>query len=170
MVPYAAKFGYTEEDLANNPALHSRLMAQYARDHGHEPTDSWILIVHSDETSDYFPFEDASWMWCCALAPLIRFLEYASIENHDRDTREANARAVRRFLVWSHGRGLSLTAIREGEISDYLEGLDLSPPDRRRHQAAIRLLFEWLVVGELIAVNPVAAGHSPASGPVQSPR
>jgi hypothetical protein len=47
-------------------------MDQYARDHGHDPTGSWILIVHEDGTSDFFPFADGTGMWCCSLAPLIR--------------------------------------------------------------------------------------------------
>ena len=58
--------------MANNPELHDALMDQYARDQGHEPTDSWILIVHEDGTSDYFPFDEPIGMWCCSLGPLIR--------------------------------------------------------------------------------------------------
>lgn len=47
-------------------------MDQYCRDHGHEPAASWILIVHEDGTSDYFPFDEPTGMWCCSLGPLIR--------------------------------------------------------------------------------------------------
>ena len=47
-------------------------MDQYARDHGHDPTGSWILIVHEDGTSDFFSGANATEAWCCSLAPLIR--------------------------------------------------------------------------------------------------
>ena len=47
-------------------------MDQYAREQGHDPTGSWILIVHADGSSDMLRFDDPAQMWCCNLAPLIR--------------------------------------------------------------------------------------------------
>jgi len=64
-VPFAAKFGHTPEELAQDRELEDRLMDAYAREYGHEPTDNWILVVHPDDTSDFYVFADASEMWCC---------------------------------------------------------------------------------------------------------
>jgi hypothetical protein len=64
-VPFAAKFGHTPEDLANNRALEDQLMDEYARSYGHQPTGNWILVVHPDDSSDFYPFGDPAQMWCC---------------------------------------------------------------------------------------------------------
>jgi hypothetical protein len=40
-------------------------MDEYARSYGHEPTENWILVVHPDDSSDFYPFEDPTQMWCC---------------------------------------------------------------------------------------------------------
>jgi hypothetical protein len=47
-------------------------MDEYARSYGHEPTERWILIVHADNTSEFYPFDDPTTMWCCDRGPLIR--------------------------------------------------------------------------------------------------
>jgi hypothetical protein len=40
-------------------------MDDYARSYGCEPTDNWILIVHRDNTTDFYTFADPGEMWCC---------------------------------------------------------------------------------------------------------
>ena len=47
-------------------------MDEYARAYGHEPTDNWILVVHPDDSSEFFTFDDPSDMWCCDARPSIR--------------------------------------------------------------------------------------------------
>ncbi len=40
-------------------------MDEYARSYGHEPTENWILVVHADDTSEFYAFDDPAVMWCC---------------------------------------------------------------------------------------------------------
>jgi hypothetical protein len=40
-------------------------MDEYARSYGHEPPDNWILMVHPNNTSEFYTFDDPSNMWCC---------------------------------------------------------------------------------------------------------
>jgi hypothetical protein len=47
-------------------------MDEYARSYGHEPTESWILVVHPDDTSEFHPFPDPSTMWCCVRRGAVR--------------------------------------------------------------------------------------------------
>jgi hypothetical protein len=63
-VPFAAKFGYTEQDLEDSD-IENRLFEEYARVYGYEAEGSWILVVHADDTSEFFPFDDPADMWCC---------------------------------------------------------------------------------------------------------
>jgi len=73
-VPFAARSGLTAEDLARDRDLEDRLMDEYARSYGHEPTASWILVVHPDNTSEFFTFDDPTQMWCCGRREAIREL------------------------------------------------------------------------------------------------
>ena len=40
-------------------------MDEYARSYGHEPTDNWILVVHPDDSTAFYVFDDPAQMWCC---------------------------------------------------------------------------------------------------------
>lgn len=46
-------------------------------------------------------------------------------------------------------------------VAAYIESHQASDPTRKQHPAAIKMLFDWLVTGQLIAVNPAAAGRGP---------
>ena len=47
-------------------------MDEYARSYGYEPTDNWILIVHENNETEYYTFEDQKDMWCCRLKDVLR--------------------------------------------------------------------------------------------------
>lgn len=49
-------------------------MDQYALEYGHQPTANWILIVHPDNSSDFFTFEEPDEMWCCESRGAVRKL------------------------------------------------------------------------------------------------
>ena len=52
-----------------------------------------------------------------------------------------------------------LGAIRTHHVSAYIEGLSRSynGPTVKQHLAAIRMLFDWLIVGQVVGQNPAAA-------------
>jgi site-specific recombinase XerD len=104
-----------------------------------------------------------------------RFLEFfaASIENDN--TRMAYYRAVCSFFAWldEHAIG-ELADIEPFHVAAYLKALRVSEPvDRiarqraaskptvKQHLAAIRMLFDWLVVGQVLAINPAHAVRGP---------
>jgi hypothetical protein len=41
------------------------LREEYARSRGYDPKGSWILIVHADDSTEFYRFDDPSQMWCC---------------------------------------------------------------------------------------------------------
>ncbi|MGH9396897.1 MAG: site-specific integrase [Terriglobia bacterium] len=90
-----------------------------------------------------------------------KFIEYFTAQIRNRNTREAYARAVGQFLAWCEERGLSLATLRPVHVAGYIEKLPLSPPTVKQHLAAIRMLFDWLVVSQIIPMNPAAAVRGP---------
>jgi hypothetical protein len=73
------------------------------------------------------------------------------------------ARSCRQFFAWCEDRGLSLTAIRPFDVAAYIEGLQQthSAPAVKQQLASVRMLFDWLVTGQIVPVNPAAAVRGP---------
>lgn len=92
-----------------------------------------------------------------------RFLEFFTVTIRNRNTRAAYARAAWRFFHWCEERGLSLTGIEPMLVSLYIEELcdSVSPPTVKQHLASLRMLFDWLVTGQVLPVNPAASVRGP---------
>ena len=92
-----------------------------------------------------------------------RFFEFFTANIRNRNTRRAYYKAVCRFSAWCEEKGLALAAIRPLHVAAYIEGLsaDLSKPTVKQHLAALRMLFDWLVVGHALDVNPAHAVRGP---------
>src|SRR3954470_10021921 len=60
-------------------------------------------------------------------------------------------------------RGAALTAIRPHDVATYIEtrGLTHSAPDVKQQLAAVRMLFDWLITGQMLPINPAAAVRGP---------
>ena len=94
-------------------------------------------------------------------AAVERFLEFfvASIANGR--TRAAYGRAVGQFLAWCGDRGLTLRAIAPLHVAAYIRRHPGSVPTVKQHLAAIRALCDWLVVHQVLPVNPAASVRGP---------
>jgi integrase/recombinase XerD len=46
-------------------------------------------------------------------------------------------------------------------VTAYIERHPGSPPTVKQHLAAIRMLFDWLVIGQVIPMNPASAVSGP---------
>jgi site-specific recombinase XerD len=60
-------------------------------------------------------------------------------------------------------RGLEPAAIRPHDVATYIEELqfEVSAPSVKQQLAAIRMMFNWLVTGQVVPTNPAAAVHGP---------
>jgi site-specific recombinase XerD len=93
-----------------------------------------------------------------------RFLEFFAAQIRNPNTRKAYFRAVSRFAAWCELNGLTeLVDLEPVHVAAYVEqlGKQLSPPSVKQHLAAIRMLCDWLVVGQVIATNPAAPVRGP---------
>jgi Phage integrase, N-terminal SAM-like domain len=89
-----------------------------------------------------------------------RFLEFFAVTIENPNTRAAYFHACRRFFAWCEHKSLDeLVAIEPMHVAAYIRmlGKDVEKPTVKQHLAAIRVLFDWLVVGQVVAINPARA-------------
>ena len=94
-------------------------------------------------------------------AAVEKFLEFFAARIANRRTRAAYGRAVGQFLAWCEARGLVLEAVSPLHVAAYIRTHPGSAPTVKQHLAAIRMLGDWLVVSQVIPVNPAAAVRGP---------
>ena len=91
-----------------------------------------------------------------------RFVEFFTANIRNRNTRAAYAQAVAQFFRWCEARGISdLDRIKPVVIAAYIEQHAGSSPTVKQHLAAIRMLFDWLVTGQVMPVNPASSVRGP---------
>lgn len=93
-----------------------------------------------------------------------RFLEFFAATIRNPNTRAAYYRAVVRFFAWCEQYGLNeLVLIEPLHVAAYVEqlGRDFEKPTVKQHLAAIRMLFDWLAAGGILAANPAAPVRGP---------
>ena len=74
------------------------------------------------------------------------------------------ARAAGRFLAWCEDRSITeLQQIQPVHVAAYIEqlGREHSAPTVKQHLACLRMLFDWLVTGQVIPSNPGHAVRGP---------
>ena len=93
-----------------------------------------------------------------------RFIEYFAANIRNPNTRRAYLRAVTEFADWCGARRITdILDIEPLHVAAYIEtiGARLSRPSTKQQLAALRMLFDWLVVGQVIATNPAAPVRGP---------
>ena len=92
-----------------------------------------------------------------------RFVEFFTANIRNRGTRAVYANAVRQFMYWCSIQNIGLKEIKPFVVATYIEQLkrQLQAPTVKVHLAAIRSLFDFLVVGQIIPANPAAAVKGP---------
>jgi site-specific recombinase XerD len=93
-----------------------------------------------------------------------RYVEFFTANIRNPNTRRAYHLAAVQFADWCQGAGLTeLRDIEPVHVAAYVEslGLRLAAPSVKQHLAGIRMLFDWLVIGQLLAVNPASAVRGP---------
>src|SRR3954471_20817308 len=112
------------------------------------PVDTYIVPALIAERGD-----QASW----------RYVEFFTANINNDHTRRAYMRACSRFFAWCENRGLSLTSIRPFDVAAWVKELQEKhgAPGVKQQLAAVRMLFDWLVTGQVVPMNPAAAVRGP---------
>jgi site-specific recombinase XerD len=93
-----------------------------------------------------------------------RFLEFFAATIRNKNTRMAYYRACCRFFAWGDQHSIGEIAdIEPLHVAAYVEALgkDFEKPTVKQHLAAIRMLFDWLVTGQVVATNPAHSVRGP---------
>ena len=92
-----------------------------------------------------------------------RFWEFFTAHIRNPNTRIAYLAAVRCFAEWCEGRGITLDRVEPVVVAAHVEELTrtLSPASVKQHLAALRMLFDWLVVGQVLPFNPASSVRGP---------
>lgn len=93
-----------------------------------------------------------------------RFLDYFTSNIRNPHTRKAYAKDIGNFVAWCEARGVTaLSEIQPLHMAGFIEELtrSKSAPTAKQHLSAIRMLFDCLVVGQVVAQNPAHAVRGP---------
>src|ERR1700722_9345099 len=91
-----------------------------------------------------------------------RFVEFFTATIRNRNTRAAYAQAITQFFAWcERHRVRTLDEIRPIVIAAYIENHPMAAPTVKQHLAAIRMLFDFLVTGQIVPMNPAASVRGP---------
>lgn len=90
-----------------------------------------------------------------------RFLEFFTVTIRNENTRLAYARAVGQFFEWCQEHDLALVDIEPIHVAAYIERHAGAAPTVNQHLAAIRMLFDWLVTGQVLVMNPASSVRGP---------
>lgn len=98
----------------------------------------------------------------------LAFLEFFTAKIRNPNTRAAYHRAVKRFFAWCHESGLTVSTVRPIHVATYVElMIDTHQPQSvKQHLAALRMLFDWFVIRQVVPSNPT----TPVKGPRYSVR
>ncbi|GAA0574617.1 tyrosine-type recombinase/integrase [Craurococcus roseus] len=101
----------------------------------------------------------------CGERGALRFLEFFASNIRNPNTRRAYAQAVVAFLAWCEEAGVaSLAAVQPLHVAAWIEmqTREHSAPTAKQRLAALRHLFDWLVVGQVVPANAAASVRGPA--------
>ena len=93
-----------------------------------------------------------------------RFLEFFTVNIRNGNTRGAYGRAAGSFLRWCEDKGITrIEDVQPVHVAAYIEELGKvrAAPTVKQHLACIRMLFDWLVTGQVVPSNPAHAVRGP---------
>jgi site-specific recombinase XerD len=93
-----------------------------------------------------------------------RVLEFFTANIRNPNTRKAYAKAAGDFAIWCEARGLDhLRDVQPVHVAAYIEELQqrIAAPSVKLQLAAIRMLFDWLVIGQIVHTNPASVVRGP---------
>ncbi len=92
-----------------------------------------------------------------------RFWEFFTANIRNPNTRMAYLTAAYRFADWCEAKDLALEHVEPMIVAAYVEQLTkvYAPATAKQHLAAIRMLFDWLVIGQITPFNPASSVRGP---------
>jgi site-specific recombinase XerD len=134
----AIEEGFMEENMRQSRL--PQIVASSAAPHASPSTASVPSLIAAGGAASRFAWE-----------------EFLHGQLRNPHTRRAYRRAATRFLRWCEHRGLSLPTITPAHVGQYLDGLPDAVSSKKVYLAAIRHLFDTLVLRHAVVLNPAAS-------------
>jgi site-specific recombinase XerD len=91
-----------------------------------------------------------------------RTFEFFAVSIRNPNTRKAYARAAAEFATWCEAHGIAdVRQVQPVHVAAYIEGLQIAAPSVKQRLAALRMLFDWLVIGQVMPANPASSVRGP---------
>ena len=91
-----------------------------------------------------------------------RTLEFFAVNIRNPNTRKAYARAAADFATWSEAHNINdVRQVQPVHVAAYIESLRIAAPSVKQRLAALRMLFDWLVIGQVMPMNPASSVRGP---------
>ncbi len=93
-----------------------------------------------------------------------RVIEFFTANIRNPNTRKAYSKAAGDFAAWCEHHGLEhLRHVQPIHVAAYIEALQqrIAAPSVKLQLAAIRMLFDWLVLGQIVPTNPASVVRGP---------
>jgi site-specific recombinase XerD len=95
----------------------------------------------------------------------VRFLEFFAANIRNPHTRRVYRRAVADFMAWCDDNSVpSITAVQPLHVATWVEmqTREHAAPTAKLRLAALRHLFDWLVMGQVMPANPASSVRGPS--------
>ena len=89
------------------------------------------------------------------------YIDFFTSTIRNRNTRLAYARACWQFFDWCAAHGLELTTVRPFHVAAWIEDFPGSKPTIKQKLAAVRMLYDFLVVRQITPSNPAHSVRGP---------
>jgi integrase/recombinase XerD len=89
------------------------------------------------------------------------YIDFFTATIRNRNTRAAYARACWQFFDWCAAHGLELTTVRPFHVAAWIEDFPGSKPTIKLKLAAVRMLYDFLVVRQITPSNPAHSVRGP---------
>jgi integrase family protein with SAM-like domain len=89
------------------------------------------------------------------------YIDFFTSTIRNRNTRQAYARACWQSFDWCAAHGLELTSVRPFHVAAWIEDFPGSKPTVKQKLAAVRMLYDFLVVRKITPSNPAHAVRGP---------
>jgi site-specific recombinase XerD len=91
-----------------------------------------------------------------------RAFEFFAVNIRNPNTRKAYARAAGDFATWCELHGIAdVRQVQPVHVAAYIEELQIAAPSVKQRLAALRMLFDWLVIGQVMPMNPASSVRGP---------
>jgi integrase/recombinase XerD len=89
------------------------------------------------------------------------YIDFFTSTIRNRNTRAAYARACWQFFEWCAAHGLELTTVRPFHVAAWIEDFPGSKLTIKQKFAAVRMLYDFLVVRQITRSNPANSVRGP---------